>query len=411
MINEIEERVIANILHKPSLLDSIDISINLFTEQVCKDILKLVLAVKPGERSFYSIYNELSITSNDYDSASFYAKLNSFYTRSVSEQTFYTDIELLKQNKIKDTLLANLATYHQYQTSANLDNLLTSIQNYQSFNDSDSGELTETITQITQNVEKGTTAGIKTNPKIEQKFKHFLVGSKLICIGARPGVGKTAFCLNLICSTLIHDPSVHVDFFSLEMNKNEILTRLMVMLSQVNSNVLTSGKALEDKNISKRISQATDILKQSKLRVYDSVTSLEGILAKIRKNAKLCAKNKYLAFVDYIGLVSVSSKRSLERYLQLGKITRELKICTNSLNIPIIVTSQLNRGIEFRQEKEPQLSDLRESGSIEQDCNAVAFLYRDSNNSNLVNFAVKKNREGPLGRISFNFTGDTLTFV
>ena len=411
MINEIEERVIANILHKPSLLDSIDISINLFTEQVCKDILKLVLAVKPGERSFYSIYNELSITSNDYDSASFYAKLNSFYTRSVSEQTFYTDIELLKQNKIKDTLLANLATYHQYQTSANLDNLLTSIQNYQSFNDSDSGELTETITQITQNVEKGTTAGIKTNPKIEQRFKHFLVGSKLICIGARPGVGKTAFCLNLICSTLIHDPSVHIDFFSLEMNKNEILTRLMVMLSQVNSNVLTSGKALEDKNISKRISQATDILKQSKLRVYDSVTSLEGILAKIRKNAKLCAKNKYLAFVDYIGLVSVSSKRSLERYLQLGKITRELKICTNSLNIPIIVTSQLNRGIEFRQEKEPQLSDLRESGSIEQDCNAVAFLYRDSNNPNLVNFAVKKNREGPLGRISFNFTGDTLTFV
>lgn len=411
MINEIEERVIANILHKPSLLDSIDISINLFTEQVCKDILKLVLAVKPGERSFYSIYNELSITSNDYDSASFYAKLNSFYTRSVSEQTFYTDIELLKQNKIKDTLLANLATYHQYQTSANLDNLLTSIQNYQSFNDSDSGELTETITQITQNVEKGTTAGIKTNPKIEQRFKHFLVGSKLICIGARPGVGKTAFCLNLICSTLIHDPSVHIDFFSLEMNKSEILTRLMVMLSQVNSNVLTSGKALEDKNISKRISQATDILKQSKLRVYDSVTSLEGILAKIRKNAKLCAKNKYLAFVDYIGLVSVSSKRSLERYLQLGKITRELKICTNSLNIPIIVTSQLNRGIEFRQEKEPQLSDLRESGSIEQDCNAVAFLYRDSNNPNLVNFAVKKNREGPLGRITFNFTGDTLTFV
>lgn len=411
MINEVEERVIANILHKPSLLDSIDISINLFTEQVCKDILKLVLAVKPGERSFYSIYNELSTTSNDYDSASFYAKLNSFYTRAVSEQTFYTDIELLKQNKIKDTLLANLATYHQYQTSANLDNLLTSIQNYQSFNDADSGELTETITQITQNVEKGATTGIKTNPKIEQKFKHFLVGSKLICIGARPGVGKTAFCLNLICSTLIHDPSVHIDFFSLEMNKNEILTRLMVMLSQVNSNVLTSGKALEDENISKRISQAIDILKQSKLRVYDSVTSLEGILAKIRKNAKLCAKNKYLAFVDYIGLVSVNSKRSLERYLQLGKITRELKICTNSLNIPIIVTSQLNRGIEFRQEKEPQLSDLRESGSIEQDCNAVAFLYRDSNNPNLVNFAVKKNREGPLGRISFNFTGDTLTFV
>lgn len=411
MINEVEERVIANILHNPSLLDSIDISVNLFTEQNCKNILKLVLAVNPGERSFYTIYNELSTTSNEFESASFYATLNSLYTKVVSENTFYTDIELLKQHKVKNTLLASLATYHQYQTSANLDNLLTSIQNYQSFNDSDLGELTETITQITQNVEEGATAGIKTNPKIEQRFKHFLVGSKLICIGARPGVGKTAFCLNLICSTLIHDPSVHIDFFSLEMNKNEILTRLMVMLSQVNSNTLTSGKALEDENIRKRISQATDILKQSQLKVYDSVTSLEGILAKIRKNAKLCAKNKYLAFVDYIGLVSVNSKRSLERYLQLGKITRELKICTNSLNIPIIVTSQLNRGIEFRQEKEPQLSDLRESGSIEQDCNAVAFLYRDSNNPNLVNFAVKKNREGPLGRITFNFTGDTLTFV
>ncbi|GET08918.1 replicative DNA helicase [Ligilactobacillus agilis] len=411
MISEVEERIIANILHKPMLLDSVDLLPSNFTSPFCKQVIEIALKLPTGERSLISIANENSVKLSEYEFATFYSKLNSLYARTISESTFLNDIELLKQHRIKEKLLGNLATYHQYQTSANLDNLLTSIQNYQSFNDSDSGELTETITQITQNVEEGATAGIKTNPKIEQRFKHFLVGSKLICIGARPGVGKTAFCLNLICSTLIHDPNVHIDFFSLEMNKNEILTRLMVMLSQVNSNVLTSGKALEDENISKRISQATDILKQSQLRVYDSVTSLEGILAKIRKNAKLCAKNKYLAFVDYIGLVSVSSKRSLERYLQLGKITRELKICTNSLNIPIIVTSQLNRGIEFRQEKEPQLSDLRESGSIEQDCNAVAFLYRDSNNPNLVNFAVKKNREGPLGRISFNFTGDTLTFV
>lgn len=411
MLTKIQERIITNILHYPHLIEAVDLNPSLFPTQYYRGLVQIILKVKPGERSFYSICTEVANTYNAQETATIYAQLNRLYARPASESCFYEDIQALKQHQVKENLLTSLANYHYYQTSENLSSLLSSIQDYQGFTDTDNGDLKETLAQININVEKGADTGIKTLPKLEQNFKNFLIGSKLICIGARPGVGKTAFCLNLICSTLLHDSKVHIDFFSLEMNKREVITRLLVMLSQTSSAQLTSGMALNDKNISPRIKQAMDLLKKSQLRVYDSITSLEGILAKIRKNAKLAPKNKYLVFVDYIGLVSVKTKRSLERYLQLGKITRELKICTNTLNIPIIITSQLNRGIEFRQEKEPQLSDLRESGSIEQDCNAVAFLYRDSRNPTLVNFVIKKNREGPLGKISFNFNGETLTFI
>ena len=142
MISEIEERIIANILHKPLLLDSVDLPPSNFTNPFCKQVIEIALKLPAGERSLISIANENSIKLSEYEFATFYSKLNSLYARTISEGTFLNDIELLKQHRIKEKLLGNLATYHQYQTSANLDNLLTSIQNYQNFNDSDSGELT-----------------------------------------------------------------------------------------------------------------------------------------------------------------------------------------------------------------------------------------------------------------------------
>ncbi|WP_263853169.1 DnaB helicase C-terminal domain-containing protein, partial [Ligilactobacillus salivarius] len=117
--------------------------------------------------------------------------------------------------------------------------------------------------------------------------------------------------------------------------------------------------------------------------------------------------NKYVAIIDYIGLVKVNNRQ--DRWLQVGQITRELKIIANEFNVPVIALSQLNRESEKR--KELLLSDLRESGSIEQDSNVVAFLYRpDEENKSIVRLSVKKNREGQLGDIDYYFDGKYMFF-
>ena len=134
----------------------------------------------------------------------------------------------------------------------------------------------------------------------------------------------------------------------------------------------------------------------------------EAYVFKIYESAK-AKPDKYVAIIDYIGLVKVNGRQ--DRWLQVGKITRELKIIANEYNIPVIALAQLNRGVESRQNKEPLLSDLRESGSIEQDSNVVAFLYRpDDENRELVKLSIRKNREGSLGDISYYFDGKYMYF-
>ena len=143
--------------------------------------------------------------------------------------------------------------------------------------------------------------------------------------------------------------------------------------------------------------------------IFDRVLTLGGILSVIKKNAAKAKPDKYVAIIDYIGLVKVNGRQ--DRWLQVGKITRELKIIANEYNIPVIALAQLNRGVESRQNKEPLLSDLRESGSIEQDSNVVAFLYRpDDDNRELVKLSIRKNREGSLGDISYYFNGKYMYF-
>jgi len=158
------------------------------------------------------------------------------------------------------------------------------------------------------------------------------------------------------------------------------------------------------------ISKSTATLLNSKLRVYDGLETLGEIVQTIRKNASKTKQGKYLAIIDYIGLVKVPNVK--ERYIEVGEVTRELKRLTNEFNIPIVALSQLSRGIENRPDKRPQLSDLRESGSIEQDSNVVAFLHRPEkvDSDRVVQLSIRKNREGELADINFTFIGEEMTF-
>lgn len=237
-----------------------------------------------------------------------------------------------------------------------------------------------------------------------------MYGSMLFTIGARPSTGKTAFSVNLAYQAIEKDKEVEVDFFTLEMNKQEMLNRFISRMTGISSSTLRSNADKLDDILKALVKQSTSRLLASKLRVYDGLETLGEIVQTIRKNASRAKQGKYMAIVDYIGLVKVPNVK--DRYIEVGEVTRELKRLTNEFNIPIVALSQLSRDIEKRNDKKPILSDLRESGSVEQDSNVVAFLHRPESvdNDRVVQLAIRKNREGELADINFTFIGEEMTF-
>lgn len=194
---------------------------------------------------------------------------------------------------------------------------------------------------------------------------------ELIIIAARPGMGKTAFALNVIQQTLDLDKGVV--FFSLEMPASHLMMRMISAKTSIPlSNILT-GK-MDDEEF-ERFSDACDYMMNKKLFVYDdSYVNIHQIRTQLRK-----LKSKHeeisLCVIDYIGLMMSSSSFS-ERHLQVAEISRGLKLLARELKLPVVALSQLNRSLESRSNKRPMLSDLRESGSIEQDADIILFVYR-----------------------------------
>ncbi|MHA3065618.1 DnaB-like helicase C-terminal domain-containing protein [Lacticaseibacillus saniviri] len=254
--------------------------------------------------------------------------------------------------------------------------------------------------------------GIKTFTPIDDYFSGGLMPGRLITIGARPAVGKSAFAINLILQALQKQHELTTDLFSLEMTNRETYQRMIAATTGIPSSKLVNPMLnLKDPEI-KAVEEAGQKLNAYDFQPWDKQTSLQQIVKAIRQRAA-SAKNGYLAVVDYLGLITVPGQP--DRRLQIEEITRQFKILTQELGIPIILLSQLSRGIENRMDKKPMLSDLRESGSIEQDSNAVMFLWNDDDsnaqtNRRTVTLTVAKNREGRIGDIRFNFESDRLLF-
>ena len=195
---------------------------------------------------------------------------------------------------------------------------------------------------------------------------------ELIIIAARPGMGKTAFALNLMMKTL--QSGKGVVFFSLEMPSVQLMYRILSALSSIPLSDIMSAK-LSDGDWT-RFNDACDAVLNMPLFVYDSgYVNIHQVRTQLRK-LKSADANIELCVIDYIGLMTSTSNYS-ERHLQIAEISRGLKLLARELNIPIIALSQLNRSLEARSNKRPMLSDLRESGAIEQDADIILFVYRD----------------------------------
>lgn len=276
------------------------------------------------------------------------------------------------------------------------------------------GDLAETFEQFEYELEHDIEDGIKTFSGLDAALGGGIGPGMLITVGARPSVGKSAWTINLIDRALRRNEGLRVDLFSLEMSKKEVFSRFVAKMTTLNTYYLRKmNKMLKDSD--KELVRATiEYFKKKDLKVYDTVSELNYILGIIKERAAGQAPGKYLAVIDYVGLIKVNNNR--DRRLQIEQITRELKNLANEQQVPIVILSQLSRGVEQRQDKSPVLSDLRESGSIEQDSNVVGFLSNEETEANhegyqRVKFSIKKNREGDLMDSVFKFYKSRMDFV
>lgn len=249
---------------------------------------------------------------------------------------------------------------------------------------------------------KGTVTGIPTG-FIDLDYKlSGLQRSDLVLIAARPSMGKTAFVLN-IAQHVAFRQNLAVAIFSLEMSKEQLVNRLFSLESHVDAQVLRTGN-LKDTDWEKLIEGAGTIGKSKMIIDDTSGISIAEMRSKCRKYKLEMGLD--LIIIDYLQLMSGSGGRSNEsRQQEISEISRSLKGLARELNVPVIALSQLSRAVEQRTDKRPMLSDLRESGAIEQDADVCMFIYRedyyipDTEDKNIAEIIIAKQRNGPVGTV------------
>lgn len=263
---------------------------------------------------------------------------------------------------------------------------------------------------------KGDITGIPTGFYDLDKLTSGLHESQLIIIAARPAMGKTAFALNLVTNVAMNTKK-KVALFNLEMGAEQLAMRMLSSTGQINGGNLLKGKL--EHNDWKRVNEAISRLAETSIFIDDTPGIIIG---EIRAKARRLASEGDLAMIviDYLQLISIESKYAGNRQQEISEISRSLKTLAMELKIPIIALAQLSRSVDSRDDKRPILSDLRESGSIEQDADIVAFLYRDDyynkesaidENTSKSEFIIRKHRNGPTTTINLVFKRDTSTFV
>lgn len=238
--------------------------------------------------------------------------------------------------------------------------------------------------------------------------------SELIILAARPAMGKSAFALNIATNAALR-ANTPVAIFSLEMSKEQMTNRILCSEAMIDSNKLRTGKIEEDDWV--KLVETLGPLSEAEIYIDDTPgISITEIRAKCRK-LKL-EKNIGMVIIDYLQLVQgTGNKRVGSREQEISEISRSLKILAKEINVPVIALSQLSRAAEQRPDHRPLLSDLRESGSIEQDADIVTFLYRDdyynpdSENKNIAEVIIAKNRSGSTGTVELLWLGSYTKFA
>ena len=233
--------------------------------------------------------------------------------------------------------------------------------------------------------------------------------SDLVLVGARPGMGKTSFALN-IATNVAHKTGKQVCIFSLEMSKEQLVSRMLSSEALIDSNLMRTGMLKGDDWT--RLADAATYLRGCDIYIDDTTgITVTGMKGKLRR-----MKNLGLVIIDYLQLMQSEKRYDGNRVNEVAEISRNLKIMAKELKVPVICCAQLSRGPESRTDKRPMLSDLRDSGAIEQDADIVLFLYRDEyykdspDKANTAEVIIAKNRHGSVGKVEMNWFGQFTKF-
>lgn len=264
---------------------------------------------------------------------------------------------------------------------------------------------------------KGEITGLATGFYDLDKITSGFHENELIIIAARPAMGKTAFALNLASNIAIQSGKT-VALFNMEMGAEQLINRMLSSIGQIEGKKFRTGH-LENEDW-KKLNEAISKLAETKIFIDDTPGMTIGeIRAKCRRLAS-SEKGLGIVIIDYLQLISGSARYAGNRQQEVSEISRSLKTLAMELKIPVIALAQLSRTVEGREDKRPLLSDLRESGSIEQDADIVAFLYRDDyytketsidENTSKSEFIIAKHRNGPTTTVDLIFKRNTSTFV
>ncbi len=249
-------------------------------------------------------------------------------------------------------------------------------------------------------------------PTYFSSIDKYLVGmgnSDLVLVGARPGMGKTSFCLNIASNVALKTKKT-VAIFSLEMSCEQLVQRMLSSEAMIDSYKMRTGELGDNDWVN--LAVASDVLSKTDILIDDTTgITVTGMKAKLRR-----VKNLGLVIIDYLQLMQ-SDKHTDNRVQEVGDISRGLKLMAKDLQVPVITCAQLSRGPESRTDKTPMLSDLRDSGAIEQDADIVMFLYRDDyykDNPDMENVAsciIAKNRHGSTGKAELGWYGQYTKFT
>ena len=337
----------------------------------------------------------------------------------------YAEIVKDRANMRRVIKLAENAANECYTLKDSSANILSNIENQvlemtqNANNGDDIVPIREVVDNVLRNIreaakQQGNVTGVPTGFLDLDDMLTGLHGSELILVAARPAMGKTAFVLN-IAEYVILKTDVPVAIFNFEMNKEQLVQRMIAMESQVNSQNIRTGNLQDDQWL--KLYESSNIIGGTKLFIEDqSNVTIGDIRNKCRKLKQ--RHNVGLIIIDYLQLMS-GNGRTDSRQQEVSEISRGLKVLAKELDVPIIALSQLSRAVEARTDHRPMLSDLRESGSIEQDADVVMFIYREDKyrddlpeeDKNKAEIIIAKQRNGATGTVMLGWQGEYTKFV
>ncbi|PEI43789.1 replicative DNA helicase [Bacillus pseudomycoides] len=279
-------------------------------------------------------------------------------------------------------------------------------------------DLKETLVDLYKKmqIDVGDLTGINTGYNDLNRMTSGLQTGDLIIVGARPAMGKTAFVLNVAYHAA--DSNTVVGIFSLEMGEEQLLKRMISSAGNVDATKMKNPKKLCSIKDWESISQAMGLINNLPMEIYDKANvTMQEIYAKTRKLKRKHPDKKALIAIDYLQLIVGDPKHRGNRMQEIGEISRKLKLMARELDVCVVALSQLSRAVESRQDKRPLLSDLRETGQIEQDADLIAFLYREdyydteTENKNITEIILAKQRNGPVGTVELAFIKEFSKFI